>query len=128
MKYHLSTRHAKQMNCNLKHQPQTIFCVSFKITLLAIPYLKQINQSCGYVVRLSSRSPRSGVSLSGEFSPNFQHEKHDLDQYKLFFTEKKKTQIHQKKIARFFMISSSSSQEFRRILNFNFFTLVCSQI
>jgi len=41
------------------------------MTDIAIPYLKQINQSCGYVVRLSSRSPQGSVSFTGEFSPNF---------------------------------------------------------
>jgi len=57
--------------------------------------LQQINQSCGYVVRLSSRSPQGGVSFIGEFLPNFDLKNMILTSIK-DFSQKKKTQILQK--------------------------------
>jgi tRNA splicing ligase len=78
--------------------------VSFKITLkmidTAIPYLKQINQSCGYVVRLSSRSSGASVSFTSEFPPNFDMKNMILTSTK-DFSQKKKGPKFTKKIARF---------------------------
>jgi hypothetical protein len=70
------------MNCNLKHQPQTIFCVGFKITLKNGRYLQ--SNICNKLIN---------------HVENFQH---DLDQYKGFFTEKKEDPNSAEKLPDFY--------------------------
>jgi hypothetical protein len=65
------------------------------MTDIAIPYLNQINQSCGYVVRLSS-----SVSSTGEFLPNFDL-KNMISTSTKDFSQNKKRPKFSRKIARF---------------------------